>query len=306
VGLGRLPRLPPGPVPGLELPLAPGGPGAPGDRPPPSGASAGVGGSWYAAEDLAELAVAYGDMLVLDDAVGWVVQSSSGQRGLLLHHGGAAIFALYLVEKEKVEVLERWRGDDLRVLPVRRVGSERRREWVALADALREEPMEDFPVKGPRTARWRARYQMRTGGPRLHHETWKARKRLTNNDFGVDMHETLSEVVEVMGCFDQGDVSNLAAMEVAYRKLQLIEHFWDEKSLDQAAQNARVPVDEVHAFVGGGRPSSMVCPSLLDYVSRELERISGIKKNARKLREEAAAGKKGQGNAKKGDAQPSG
>ena len=36
----------------------------------------------------------------------------------------------------------------------------------------------------------------------------------------------------------------------------------------------------------------MVCPELLETVLKELERISGIKKNARKLREEQAAAAK--------------
>ena len=36
----------------------------------------------------------------------------------------------------------------------------------------------------------------------------------------------------------------------------------------------------------------MVCPELMDQVAKELERVSGIKKNARKLREEQAALKK--------------
>ena len=37
---------------------------------------------------------------------------------------------------------------------------------------------------------------------------------------------------------------------------------------------------------------SMVAPNLLNFVSEELERVSAIKKNARKLREEQAALKK--------------
>ena len=116
------------------------------------------------------------------------------------------------------------------------------------------------------------------------------------------MRETLSEIVEALGMFDQGDISNLLGAEVAYRKMQLVEHFWDEKAMDQAAANSRLPVDETQAFVGGGRPASMVCPALLDHVSKELERVSGIKKKTRKLREEAAAARKQPApNPKKGD-----
>ena len=64
-------------------------------------------------------------------------------------------------------------------------------------------------------------------------------------------------------------------------------------------QNLRMPLDEIRAFTGGGRPASMIAPELLDHVSKELERVSGIKKNARKLREEQAA-LKGEGRGPKG------
>ena len=74
-----------------------------------------------------------------------------------------------------------------------------------------------------------------------------------------------------------------------FRKTQLIEHPYDERSRDKYDPN-RMPPEEADAFMGGhlgARPVSMVCPSLMDDISKQLERISGIKKNARKLREEA-------------------
>jgi hypothetical protein len=48
----------------------------------------------------------------------------------------------------------------------------------------------------------------------------------------------------------------------------------------------------------------MVCPLLLDHVSKELERVAGIKKNARKLREEAGGGGGGRGRGKHPPQQP--
>jgi hypothetical protein len=70
------------------------------------------------------------------------------------------------------------------------------------------------------------------------------------------------------------------------------------------SQIPRVPAEEARAFTGGGRPSSMVAPELLEHVSKELERVGGIKRNARKLREEQAAQrstKPGKGGGKGGD-----
>ena len=43
----------------------------------------------------------------------------------------------------------------------------------------------------------------------------------------------------------------------------------------------------------------MICPELLDQVAKDLERISGIKKNARKLREEQKEARKGKDKTKK-------
>ena len=45
---------------------------------------------------------------------------------------------------------------------------------------------------------------------------------------------------------------------------------------------AKQLIEEVRAFVGGQRAQSMVCPVLLDHVSKELEGVSAMKKNARK------------------------
>ena len=58
---------------------------------------------------------------------------------------------------------------------------------------------------------------------------------------------------------------------------------------------ARLPTEEISAFTGStGVGQPMVSPQLLDFVSKELERISGIQKNARKLREEQALSRKKQ------------
>ena len=101
----------------------------------------------------------------------------------------------------------------------------------------------------------------------------------------------MCSILEDLGAADLLDVSNLLGAERLVRKLQLIEHFWDEKQRAQETVQAKMPHEEVSAFMGGigggARPSSMVCPALLDQVGKELERVGNIKKNARKLREES-------------------
>jgi hypothetical protein len=79
--------------------------------------------------------------------------------------------------------------------------------------------------------------------------------------------------------------------EPFFRTLQLIEYFYDEEDPDSMNQDTRLSVEEARAVTGGGRPSPMVAPVILEHVSKELERVGGIEKNARKLREERAAAK---------------
>ena len=123
----------------------------------------------------------------------------------------------------------------------------------------------------------------------MHHESWKARRRLDHSAYGVEMHDLLSKVLDTMGSFDQVNLGNIAGCELMFRHLQLIEHYYGEKDVDTRIMAGRQPIEEVRSFMGGSRSSSMVCPALLDTLSKDLERIGGIKKNARKLREEAAA-----------------
>ena len=182
-----------------------------------------------------------------------------------------------------------WRGEDARVLPVVWVHDRRHRDWPDAARKSRQEDFADFPIGKPRRARWCADYLVNDGGPVLHHEVWRSRRRLQATDLGVDMHDTLSRIIEYLGTYDQVDLANNAGVEFLFRKMQLIEYYYDEKDLDTMNQNPRLPAEEARAFTGGGRPSSMVAPELLEHVSKELERIGGIKKNARKLREEQAA-----------------
>ncbi|CAK0830780.1 unnamed protein product, partial [Prorocentrum cordatum] len=95
-----------------------------------------------------------------------------------------------------------------------------------------------------------------------------------------------------VGVSDHLDVFNLASGEIGYRKPQLIGRYWDDMSAEQQHNNRNIPLEGSQAFVGEVRAPFMVRPELRETVSRELERMSSIKKNARKLREEQAAAPK--------------
>ena len=90
------------------------------------------------------------------------------------------------------------------------------------------------------------------GGARMqHHEIWRAHRRLQTTDFGGDVRDSLARILKLLLAYDQCDITNLAAAEQLVRKLQLIEHFYDERDIDNVNQNAKLPLDEVRAFIGG-------------------------------------------------------
>eukprot|EP00959_Pyramimonas_sp_CCMP1952_P203127 4247930-Pyramimonas_sp.AAC.1 len=57
---------------------------------------------------------------------------------------------------------------------------------------------------------------------------------------------------------------NLASAEIGCRKLQLIEHYWGDRSAEQQQNNSKIPLEESQAFMGGARAPSMVRTELLD------------------------------------------
>jgi hypothetical protein len=251
---------------------------------PLSAAPAGM--AWVALEDGPAGVPAFGEVVSIGPGAA-VIHAVLGRRSLATLASGSHI-ALGLVDTlalPRFEVL--FRGDDARTLPIRLRGGARHRDWVDVMGACKEEKFADWPFP-VRTAAWCGNYMTRDGGPRMHFESWKARRRLNDDEWGVDMYEVLSDVLEALGCYDQGDMTNLLAAEKIVRHLQLIEHFYDDKKSVGQGSASKVPRDERQAFLGGGRPASMVSPALLDHVSKELDRVGNIKKNARKLREEEA------------------
>jgi len=215
--------------------------------------------------------------------------ATRGRKALVECADGSSVFVYMVATTDLGDFVKTWRGEDARVLAVKRVNGSRHREWRDVSDSGRQEDFADFPIAKPRTAKWCTEYLIKNGGPAQHSEIWRSRRRLQPTEFGVDMHDTLAKIAEYMGTYDQLDLRNLASAEYLFRKMQMVEHYYDEKDLDNFSGNPKLPAEEARAFVGGGRPVSMVAPELLDYVSKELERVSGIKKNARKLREEQAA-----------------
>ena len=290
------PALAPAPAKAAAQLTAPAIPSTPGPALAATG-QAPVGWGWYLAEDMPDGSGKFGDSMPVGTAGGPTLVSYCGRRGLVQCAGGVCeVFCALLAVTEVDHFTRTFRGSDARTLPVVTGATGRLRDWRSVVSDSREEKLADFPVMDPRTSKWCAEYQMRDGGPILHHEMWKSRRRLQVTDWGVATHEVLSQIVEYLGARDQCDVYNLSGAEIAYRHLQLVEHYYDERVIEHA--QGRVTTDETVAFMGISRSASMVCPSLLDIVSKELERVSGIKKNARRLREEQLAQAKAKGKKK--------
>ena len=98
------------------------------------------------------------------------------------------------------------------------------------------------------------------------------------------LHENLSEIMELLGCVDQVDVSNLAGAEATVRHLQYAEHEVKKK------HDARTQADGSDYFSGRGRRTggAIISPDLLKWVAEKAARDASVAKGIRKAGEERA------------------
>ncbi|CAK0883562.1 unnamed protein product, partial [Prorocentrum cordatum] len=216
---------------------------------------------------------------------GIVMAARARRRAVVTLAGGVSIVAFILEDWRWADFAAKWRGSHARTL-ARVPGSGAPRSWFSVTETAKEMPNPQIgrPVRLLADAR---------GGPVQHRESWKARKRFRTSDYVVSEHRALSVVLEDLATIDEVSVANLVGVERLVRKMQLIEHFWEEKQRGHDTAQQRLPQEEISALMGGtgatSRPGSMVCPALLGVVRKELERVSQLKKNARELWEEAKA-----------------
>jgi len=177
-------------------------------------------------------------------------------------------------------------ADDARTLPVlKNSAGERFRDVKSVAEVMAQTDLADWPLEGPRTARWWWTEVSRTGmGPASRHQAWKHENKLNEDDHLCTTHEMLSEVVELMGCLDQLDLSNLASAESAIRHLQYVEH-----EVKKKVESKRAP-DNSEYFLGRIRRTGgcIIDPNLLKWVAERASRDSQILKEQRKAAEERA------------------
>ena len=172
-----------------------------------------------------------------------------------------------------------------------RYGSDgkRRRELRDGVDQASETVWTDWPIKGPRTARWVAQYIVTNGGaPLSMHQAWKTDCKLQASDGGVLEHEAICKVLELAIEYDQLNIGELAAVELLCRRLQMIQYRWRERILGATATGTIE--DESHFFMGTDptRGNLCICPCLNTWLGEELRKESQMNKEQRKAREERA------------------
>jgi len=95
--------------------------------------------------------------------------------------------------------------------------------------------------------------------------------------------------------YDQLDAVNLLCLEHVMRRAQLVEHYHKEKKrADGSAGKGGVDLEEQAVFMGTAalEGAIMIAPDLVAWVAKEMERQSGIDKQARKAHEERALRRK--------------
>lgn len=178
------------------------------------------------------------------------------------------------------------------------------RLWRDVVKDIKQEEMTDWNVPGPRTSGWCTRFiNKRSGGPIDHHRWWMSAQGIAADAWGVAEHENLCKILDKLGRYDGLDLTNLAGVELLYRRCQLIEYFHSDKSpaggkgggrgKDKKSDDGSYKA-EAAVFTGMHREfgDTMIAPDLLEYVSKEIAKDASIMKEVRKAREERAAANK--------------
>ena len=177
---------------------------------------------------------------------------------------------------------------DKRTLPVLYdINGKRHRSFADAVALLLPLQWGDWPVPGPRTVLWVSQFMLENGGSALgHHVQWRSLIRLNLDDIVVSTHLEFSKIYETALCYDQLDVSNLGALELVARQLQLCEERHRDKILGTNDSHR----DELYYFTGMATTRGLkVAPELSSWISEQISRGNAIAKERRKAREERSA-----------------
>ena len=216
-----------------------------------------------------------------------------GEMDIHVLPSGEGLFVVRVALEDESGFMGRACDADARILPVRRNRAGRREiTWSELVEKVSQEDFgKDWSLPGPRTAMCCIIFihNEGRGGLQGHHERFKTLCRLEPHSWGVQEHFNICMFLHWLLLVDQCDGSNLVASEAGFRRLQTIEFSYQEKARERDPGGGnRLTLEEQYAFSGTTRTASdlMVCPELLEYVRKEVEREASFAKNLVRAREE--------------------
>ncbi|CAK0858250.1 unnamed protein product [Prorocentrum cordatum] len=181
---------------------------------------------------------------------------------------------------------------ELRTLPAKYETSNRRhRSCKEAASLTTTTAFDDWPISGPRTAEWLAREIARrelTPAPVRRHFWWRQPLGLGPSVWGVGEHEALSRLFECALKYDQLNFGELAALDFAGRRHQLLEERRARARVAAAAGGDSGHLDDDMLFVGeeGRHGRALVAPALGPWISHKLSEESAVLTERRMAMEE--------------------
>eukprot|EP00974_Lingulodinium_polyedra_P088119 8545334-Lingulodinium_polyedra.AAC.1 len=98
------------------------------------------------------------------------------------------------------------------------------------------------------------------------HTKWVTLSRAGPTDEATTLHETLCRTLQVLACYDQCDLGNLAAAEILCRQLQLVEERQRESGSQKGDQGKHAAASTLdgHLYLGStaSRGGLCICPQL--------------------------------------------
>ena len=189
---------------------------------------------------------------------------------------------------------------DIRAWPLNAgVLGDRKIEFRTAVARMIQTDIKGWPLEGPRTVLWVCRFFVENGGsPLSRHGRWRAEARLSATDGGVGEHERCCRALEMMACWDQLNLPDIAVAEMLGRSVQLQEERWRERLSGDDSANGL----DSHLFYGTAsvRGNVCVCPALQHFVAQELSKEFSVAKERRKANEERAAARPKKGGKEKG------
>ncbi|CAK0896604.1 unnamed protein product [Prorocentrum cordatum] len=176
-------------------------------------------------------------------------------------------------------------SNELRTLPVKyEAASQRHRSYKEAASLTTTTAFEDWPISGPRTAEWLAREIARQElTPVRRHFWWRQLLGLGPSDWGVGEHESLSRLFEYALTYDQLNFGELASLELACRRYQLLEERCARVLIAATAGGDSGHLDNDRLFMGeeGRHGRALVALALESWISQKLPEESAVLKERR-------------------------